>query len=121
MPEQQNSSPESGNEKPLDESAKNYIHQLLKDGKELPFIAETLEKNGYNKNQAAVYAATVKLAILEEQGRRTKKWAPVNLILGLVILGAGIAITFSEAGIIAYGAIIVGAAKTLQGIAGFIK
>ena len=39
-----------------------------------------------------------------------------DVIIGVVILGVGLVVTFSGAGVIAYGAIIVGAARIIGGL-----
>lgn len=110
----------SGNnsgKRPIDEKALQYIISLFKDGKDSSFIVSNMVDNGYGYDESYAVVRTIEQKIVTEQVRREKKNGPLTLILGLVILTAGIAITMSGSGVIAYGAIIVGALKTIQGLA----
>lgn len=110
----------SGNnsgKRPIDEKALQYIISLFKDGKDSAFIVSSMVDNGYGYDESHAVVRAIEEKIVTQQTRREKKNGPLTLILGLVILIAGIAITMSDAGVIAYGAIIVGAMKTIQGFA----
>ncbi len=107
--------------KQFDEATVKYIVSLFKDGKEPSFIVSNLVENGYDYDTSYAYVTMIHEKMAVAQVTHEKKNAPWNLIFGLIILTIGIAITASSAGVIAYGAIIVGAAKTLQGLANVLS
>jgi hypothetical protein len=75
-------------------------------------LAQVLEQNGYDAQTAKTRVDTyLDKAEQEDSSQRT-----TDILLGIVILGIGLFITFSGVGVIAYGAIIVGAVRLIKGL-----
>jgi hypothetical protein len=53
---------------------------------------------------------------LRQQNEQSSGHNSFDVIIGVLILGVGLVVTFSGAGVIAYGAIIVGAARIIGGL-----
>jgi hypothetical protein len=103
--------------KPLDDKARTFIIDLMKGQKTPEFIVSKLVDNGYDYQQAYDYTHSLYSKVSEAVQEKEKSGAGMDIGLGLVILVAGIAITASGAGVIAYGAILVGAVKLIRGLA----
>lgn len=80
------------------------------------FIVDELIQNGYDYQSSydATHALYDTVAVTKHDV--DKKGGTTDIIIGLLILIVGIAIT-SSGQVIAYGAIIVGAIKLIRGIA----
>jgi hypothetical protein len=76
-------------------------------------VTQMLVQNGYDEHLAKNKVDTHYNAAEQEDSNQRV----IDILLGLVILGIGLAVTFSGAGVIAYGAIIVGAIRIIKGLA----
>jgi hypothetical protein len=103
--------------KPLDEKARTFIIDLMKGQRPPEFIVDKLVQNGYDYQQSYDYTHSLYSKVSDAVKEKDKKGATWNIVLGLIILIVGIAITASGSGVIAYGAILVGAVKLIKGIA----
>ena len=101
--------------KAIDDKAQHFIVDLLKAQKSPEFIVDKLMANGYDYQSA--YDATHALYdnVTVTRNDVDKKSGTTDIVIGLLILVVGIAIT-ATGNVIAYGAIIVGAIKLIKGI-----
>ncbi|MCX6318454.1 MAG: hypothetical protein NTW29_14275 [Bacteroidetes bacterium] len=98
------------------EETVKYIATLLRDGKDPSFVVANLVENGYPYDSTYALVTAVHQKMSNNQVVHEKKNASADLIFGLILLVAGIAITVSSAGVIWYGAILVGAIKIIRGL-----
>jgi hypothetical protein len=103
--------------KPLDDKARTFIIDLMKGQKTPEFIVDKLVENGYDYQQSYDYTHSLYSQVANATQEKEKKGAGMDIGIGLVILVVGIAITASGSGVIAYGAILVGAVKLIRGLA----
>lgn len=104
----------SGN--PIDEKAKEFTLNLLKQEKAPDFIVEKLVANGYNYDHAVNYVYPLVESLENAAAAQGKKNSTLDIVLGAVILFIGLFITFASKNVIAYGAIIYGAFRLFRGI-----
>lgn len=102
--------------KEFTEETTDYIAKLMKDGKSPEFIVDNLAQNGYDREQSMIFMQMLTQRLHEKQKEKESSNAPLQIVLGVIILIIGIAVTASGSGIIAYGAIIVGIIKIIAGI-----
>ena len=101
--------------KPIDDKAHNFIVDLMKAQKTPEFIVDKLVANGYDYQQSYDVTHALHNYAQASVQQEEKKSGGADIVIGLVILVIGIAITASG-NVIAYGAIIVGAIKLIRGI-----
>jgi hypothetical protein len=108
--------------KDIDDKAHQFIIDLIKAEKKPEIIVEKLVANGYDYTQSheATYSFCNK--VVELQSAHAKNNSGTDIAIGLVILIIGIVVTAaSSGGVIAYGAILVGAIKLIRGISNSSK
>jgi hypothetical protein len=103
--------------KPLDDKARTFIIDLMKGQKTPEFIVDKLVENGYDYQESYDYTHSLYSQVANATQEKEKSGAGMDIGLGLIILVVGIAITASSSGVIAYGAILVGAVKLIRGLA----
>jgi hypothetical protein len=108
--------------KSIDDKAHQFIVDLVKAQKKPELIVEKLVANGYDYTQSHEATYTFYNKVVELQSTYAKNNSGTDIAIGLVILIIGIVVTAaSSGGVIAYGAIIVGAIKLIRGIANASK
>ena len=102
--------------KQIDEKAQIFIVDLLKAQKSPEFIVDKLMANGYDYQSSydATHALYDRVTVTRDDV--DKEGGGTEIIIGLLILGVGIAVTYTGYAI-AYGAIIYGAIRLIKGIA----
>jgi hypothetical protein len=75
-------------------------------------MVQILVQKGYNRDVAEAKVREH----LNSKNKESSSGNSSNVIIGILILGVGLLITFSGAGVIAYGAIIVGAMRIFSGL-----
>lgn len=105
----------------FDSDAEELLNQIEKKTKIKPkiYVAETREdftqvlvQNGYDEQTAKNRVDTY----LDKAEQENNSQRTIDILLGILILCIGLFITFSGVGVIAYGAIIVGAVRLIKGL-----
>jgi hypothetical protein len=78
-------------------------------------LTQMLIQKGYDPKVADAQVRE-QLRQQNEQNEQRSSGNSFDIIIGVLILGVGLVVTFSGAGVIAYGAIIVGAARIIGGL-----
>ena len=107
--------------KPLDEKARTFIIDMMKAQKTPEFIVDKLVENGYDYQESYNYTHSLYSQVTQRVDEDAKSGSTTDIVLGLIILVIGIAVTASGVGVIAYGAIIFGAIKLIRGLANMGK